>query len=199
MKCARSIVMAIGLLAAATAPAWAQGASAPKAEVAGGYQWLHGNSETLKKGWFADLAVSATKNVSIDVQVDGSYNTMTQSASSGGVNVNLSGDHHVYHAMGGVRVTSRRDNAATAFAHVLAGVQRQSAAVTAAVTGAVTATQSGSDSISDFAVEAGGGVNIRLASRAGLRVGGDYIRVFSDPGLNIFRVTAGLVVSFGSK
>jgi hypothetical protein len=53
--------------------------------------------------------------------------------------------------------------------------------------------------VSDFAIEAGGGVNIRLTSRAGLRIGGDYIRVFSDPGLNIVRLTAGLSIPFGAK
>ena len=199
MKRARSIVMMCGLLAAAAAPAAAQGGATPKAEVAGGYQWLHGKSETLKKGWFADLAVNANRAVSVDLQVDGSYDSMSDSVSSGGVNVSLNANHHVYHVMGGVRFNNRKDKAATAFAHVLAGVQRQSASGTATATGSINQTASASDAVSDFAVEAGGGVNIRLGSRAGLRIGGDYIRVFSDPGLNIVRVTAGVVIPIGSK
>lgn len=195
----RSLWMTGGMLAAAALPAAAQTAPAPKVELAGGYQWLHGGSETLKKGWFTDLAVSVSPTISVEAQVDGSYNNMTASTSNNGVNVSVDGTHHVYHAMGGVRITNRKDKAASAFAHALAGVQRQNAAVTATVTGAATATQSGSASISDFAVEAGGGVNIRVGRRAALRFGGDYLRVFNDGGLNIFRVTAGLVVPFGSK
>jgi hypothetical protein len=108
MKRARRIVMMCGWLAAAAVPAAAQSGPTPKAELAGGYQWLHGKSETLKKGWFADVAINANREVGLDLQVDGSYNNISESMSGGGLNLSLDANHHVYHAMAGVRLNNRK-------------------------------------------------------------------------------------------
>jgi hypothetical protein len=42
----------------------------------------------------------------------------------------------------------------------------------------------------------GGAVNVAMSDRAGLRLGGDYIRVFVEGDANIARFPAGVVFRF---
>jgi hypothetical protein len=64
-------------------------------------------------------------------------------------------------------------------------------------------TVSFSEESSDFAIQLGGGVDIRIAGGFGIRAGGDYIKVFPEAdefgeteGGNIFRWAVGGVYSF---
>jgi opacity protein-like surface antigen len=61
--------------------------------------------------------------------------------------------------------------------------------------GNTTITINESDSGTDFGLQVGGGVNVMVTAKAGVRVGADYLRVFSeDQGINMFRFTAGIVL-----
>jgi opacity protein-like surface antigen len=52
------------------------------------------------------------------------------------------------------------------------------------------------DSATNFALEAGGGVNFGLTERTGIRFGVDYLRAFADDNdVNAFRFHAGVVFS----
>ena len=42
------------------------------------------------------------------------------------------------------------------------------------------------DSITDFGLQAGGGVNLVLTDAIGFRAGADYQHVFADDGVNVF-------------
>jgi hypothetical protein len=80
---------------------------------------------------------------------------------------------------------------------VLAGVAR------AGFSGTASATSGGTpifgfdadESSTDFAMQFGGGINLNVSERAGLRLAADYLRVFGeDAGVNAFRFAVGVVI-----
>jgi opacity protein-like surface antigen len=99
--------------------------------------------------------------------------------------------------MGGVRLSARRHPRVVPFAQVLFGLARLSASVEGSATvGGQTTTIEEFESDNELAIEAGGGVNIRLTERVGARFGASYVRFGGDDGGNAFRVAAGIVVPF---
>ena len=97
--------------------------------------------------------------------------------------------------MGGVRYSSRAHRTVVPFAQFLVGAITASAKVTgsASISGAPCFTISEEASGTDIALQAGGGMQLRLADNFGVRVGADYIRVLAVEGVNAFRLGVGVV------
>jgi hypothetical protein len=192
----RSMAYAVIAVCAAAVPAAAQ--DPPKIQFAGGYQLLRDEGESLPVGWFAEVGAGVTPAISVVGLVSGAYKSIEQSETISGVVVSAEGDLSIHMFMGGVRYAVRSNPSVTPFAHALLGGVRGSATVTGSGTvGGQTFTVEESDSSTEFGLLAGGGVDIRLSDRAGLRVGADFLRLFVDEGgANGFRFTAGVVFPF---
>ena len=188
------------LVAGVAAPAFAQ--TPPKAELAAGYQFLRGDGENLKKGWFADIAVNTPRIVSLVGQVSGSYLSMSETATAGTSTISANGSVSLYEFLGGVRFSSRKQAKAVPFAQVLAGGVRAGgkATVTSNI-GGVSSTQSLNESDTELGVQAGGGLNLYPGQSVGVRLGFDYIRVFHKDAdaTSFFRFTAGAVIPLGKR
>ncbi|HLG54283.1 MAG TPA: hypothetical protein VI485_03065 [Vicinamibacterales bacterium] len=181
------LVFLVSTAVLAPRPASAQAAqAAPMAEVAGGYVFLRDFEidESLPAGWFASAAFNLTDMIAVVGEVSGSYATIQLFGAAVDANV------HTF--MGGARFFRRMDRL-TAFAQVLAGVARADGGVD------FLGVQI-SDSVTDFAIQPGGGVDVRLTERLAARFGADYRRIFSeDSDGNEFRFLAGMVLGFGSR
>jgi opacity protein-like surface antigen len=55
------------------------------------------------------------------------------------------------------------------------------------------------ESETEFAIQPGLGFDVPVGSSVAIRIGGDYRRIFSDPGVNEWRGHAGLVFRLGSR
>jgi outer membrane protein with beta-barrel domain len=170
--------LCVGILAFAV-PARAQGL-----EVSAGYNYLHIDTDdeeedlaNLPLGWYADVAANVTSMFGVVGQITGNYKTIDV---GGGFDV----DTKIHTFMGGVRAGGGTSNVRP-FGQVLFGVAN------AKFSGA-----GFDDSSTDGALQLGAGVNV-MSGAVGVRLGGDYIRVFSeDEGTNVFRLAVGIV--FGS-
>jgi opacity protein-like surface antigen len=184
-------------------PAAAQ--NTPVVEVSGGYQALHANEEndafSISRGWYADVAYNLSNVIGIVGEIGGGSKTAEESLSNEGVTVSARGDIDVYEFMAGARLSSRRNPKAAWFGQVLVG--RVRASVDATVTGTdgtTTITESASESETYFGLQLGGGVNLALTDRVGLRIGVDSLRVFHEgENANVFRLAAGIVLPFGAR
>jgi len=182
-------------------PALAQ--PVPKVEVSGGYQFLNfvvgGEHESMPKGWYFDAARNLNPTIGLVFQIGGNYKTFEQSASAGGVTFRASADLKVHEFLGGVRLNARprqQRPALVPFGQVLVGGIHGSADVSATTTpaGQAPVAFNVSNSDTNFALQAGGGVNFGFTDRLGLRVGADYLRLFAeDGGVNLFRFHSGIV------
>lgn len=170
--CVRVIILCLTVLGFAF-PAAAQ--DVPKREFSIGYQFLRasqkGDSKNLLGGWYFDFAGNVNKMLGIVGGFGGGDRTFK------------SIEQHREEFMGGVRVGSRKNKQAVPFAQVLAGAVRQTV---------------GTNTVIDGGLQVGGGVNLMPKDRVGVRVGVDYLRVFSSgEGTNVVRVDAGVVLPFG--
>lgn len=161
-------------------PALAQ--DAPAFDVSGGYSLVRdGDVEETFHGWLASATGYVTPWFGITGEVGGNYKGIEVL----GADVDLS----VHSFMAGPRLTVRSSAGVTPFAQLLVGAARLSGDVLGI-----------GDSSTEFALQPGGGVDIWLSSRAGIRVGADYRRVFvEDDGINEFRFHVGVVVSGGRR
>jgi hypothetical protein len=191
--------LGIALLALGTAvPASAQ--DERRAEVSVGYQMLtlkeDDESETLGRGWYADVAANVGPIFAVVVQVGGNYKTFEESQTFGGVTATVTADLTLHQFLGGLRV-GPRGTTIEPYVEVLAGGVRGSADVSSTVTGLGQAlSESSSESSTEFGLQLGGGVTIWLRNGLGLRGALAYMRVFGDGGgVNVVRAAAGL--SFG--
>lgn len=193
----RSIAYAVIAVCAAALPAAAQ--DPPKVQFAGGYQLLREEGENLPVGWFAEISRGVTPAIGVVGLVSGGYKSINETQTISGVAVTAEGDLSIHMFMGGVRYAVRNNPAAVPFAHVLLGGVRGSVSVTGSATvGGQTFSTSESDSSTEFGLLAGGGIDVRLTDRVGLRLGADYLRLFVDEGgANGLRFTAGVVFPFG--
>jgi len=171
----------------------------PSFEASGGWSLLHTTEvdETLPVGWYGDIAANVTNTIAIVGQVTGNYKSINETTTDFGVPVTLTADLKLHTFMGGVRFSARQHPRVVPFGQVLFGLARLSASVEAGATaGGQTMTFNESESENELAIEAGGGVNIRLTERVGARLGASYVRFGGDDGGNAFRVGAGVVVPF---
>jgi Outer membrane protein beta-barrel domain len=158
------------------APAKAQGV-----EASVGYNYLYIDTEpgdpddlqNLPAGWYADVAANLTSMFGVVGQVTGNYKSIDFGSGD-------EADLKIHTFMGGVRIGGSALSIRP-FVQVLFG------GANAKFTGDF------DDSETDAALQAGAGVNIKPGP-IGLRLGADYIRVFTeDEGTNVFRVGVGIV------
>ena len=155
----------------------------PKAEVFGGYSFLHTDNNTVGgnsnfNGWEASLTGNVNKWLGFKADFDGHYN----SDNVLGVNV----DGKVHNFLFGPEVSLRRDKFKV-FGHTLFGVSHASAS-------------GGGASVTDnaFAWAIGGGGDYMVTKRFGWRVvQADYLMTrFGSDTQNNARVSTGLVFHF---
>jgi opacity protein-like surface antigen len=172
-------------------PAAAQD-DAPKAEVAGGWNYIAARDQAgdewnhLYKGGFGEVAVNLNNRWGVVGNI--AYDQKTEAEIGGDVKFT------VVPYLFGVRFSHRVEDRATPFLHFLAGATR------------IKATQ-GSDSVDSttFSWQFGGGVNIPVNSRVFARAGGDYLHIYGGDDDNQLtggeiiqglRISAGVGVSF---
>ena len=203
----RSLLLTVAALGAPLSAA----AQTPRIEVSGGYQFLNvsadlesfdtGNipvrnvDQSLPAGWYVDLAGNLNRYLGVVFAAGGNYKSIAESVSFGGFAASASVDLKVHEFMGGVRYSSRANPTVVPFGQFLVGAIDGSAKVTASgsVPGSPGFSFSDEASGTDMALQAGGGMQLRLTDTIGVRVGADYIRIFSVEGVNAFRFGAGVV------
>jgi Outer membrane protein beta-barrel domain len=173
----------------------AQGARVTELGV--GYQLLHVEEETIGLGWFADISRDVATWKAVAGLVSGGYKHIEEHSTLGNSTIDVEGDLSIHAFMGGVRFLTRRNPRIVPFAQFLLGGIHGSASVSGTTSFAgQTTTVETSESSTEFGMMLGGGLNVALSDRVGLRVGGDYIRVFVERDANIARFTAGVVFPF---
>lgn len=141
------------------APSPAAAQDAAKVEVSGGYQYnrLYPSSDDDSinlNGWYADVAGEIRPMLSWVGVVDGVYKKE-------------SGEWLKLHSYGGgIRISSKKNPKVTPFGQVIVG--------------GATASAGDFDSITAFTLTAGGGVNVPVNDRWGVRAQADYRGIFFD-------------------
>jgi opacity protein-like surface antigen len=170
------LVLAVSLNCAAS--------DVPKAEIFGGYSFLHAPSGVTNvsgynaNGWDAALTVNLNKYLGITADMNGEYKTIDQVKA------------HLHNFLFGPEIAFRAPKAKP-FAHVLFGVGHASGSTSFA--GVTT-------SISDNALTTafGGGLDVSVAPMVSVRLGQfDYVRTtFGSTSQNNLRYAAGIVLKF---
>jgi hypothetical protein len=174
----RAVILAGLLVLSAFTPALAQ--DAPTVDLAGGYSFLNDQDlEDNLHGWVASAAGNVNRWFAVVGEIGGNYKTIDVL----GTDVKFS----VYSFMGGPRFMGRPGKVAP-FGQLLMGAVRGSVSVLGE-----------SESVSDFALQPGGGVDFWLTQSFGIRIGGDYRRIFAeDEGSDEFRFYTGVVLGAGT-
>ena len=169
-------LLCLGIVTVA-APAQAQ------VELSAGYNFLHidvtedepDDLANFPVGWYADVSANIIPTIGVVGQITGNYKTVDDD----GFEV----DTKIHTFMGGVRAGGG-PSGVRPFGQVLFGLANAK----------FSADQFDIDeSSSDPALQFGAGVNV-MSGAVGVRIGGDYIRVFSeDEGTNVFRFGIGIV------
>lgn len=181
------VTLAFAIAASFASPA---GAQTPKVEVSAGYQFTRVPDLNFPLGWYVDVAGNLHPMFAVVVEAAGAYKNETELI--GNTMVDLTARLHTF--LGGVRVASRTNPALVPFAQVLVGAARASVGGSGNVNGVNVST---GESDTQFALQAGGGANLQVSARFGVRVGADWRRIFfSDGSENEFRVVAGVVFPF---
>jgi opacity protein-like surface antigen len=177
-----------------------------RVEVSGGYQllyfWANDNgesaSETLDKGWYSDVCGNVTPLIGIAFQVSGNYKTYESSYSSGDFAGSFQEHVKMHQFLGGFRVNGRQ-RPVRPFGQVLLGAFHVTVSGEGSMTafGETTTFEDEGNSETDFVVQVGGGADIMLSKRIGVRTGFDYSRIFVEGGgVNAFRLAVGGVFTF---
>ncbi|MBS1789376.1 MAG: outer membrane beta-barrel protein [Acidobacteria bacterium] len=164
--------------------------SAPKAEIFGGYSYLHADDadDGLDlHGWNASAAINFTKYAGIVADFSGHYDTATLAP---GVRADLS----AYLFLVGPRFTYREHKVLQPFGHVLLGAAR-STTKTLGPLGTVKFDDSA------FAMAVGGGLDAKVHDNLAIRLfQADYVLTrFNDDSQHNFRLSTGLVLRLGSQ
>jgi hypothetical protein len=209
-----ALIRSLLLTAAVMAVALPVAAQTPRVEVSGGYQFLNVSADlesidagdlpdrdvdqSFPTGWYIDLAGNLTRHWGIVFEAGGNYKSISESVAFGGIAAGASVDLRVHEFMGGVRYSSRANPTVVPFGQFLAGAINGSAKVTASgsLVGTPGFSFSGEASGTDLALQAGGGMQLRLTDTFGVRVGADYLHILADEGgVNAFRFAAGVVLA----
>ena len=158
---------------------------APKAEVFGGYSLLRANingADYNTNGWDGAVTGNLNRYFGVTADISGQYRTVT--------NTGLSTTLHEHTFLFGPTV-SYRVKKLKPFAHVLFGVSH----------GVFSGTSFSTQTQNVFAMEFGGGVDIKVAKHVALRpVELDWRRSsFASSTQNNLRYLAGIVLNLGGK
>ena len=138
--------------------------AAPRYELAGGYQFMRDQdiaknnpdlSANFPAGWMASAGLSLSGWVEAVGEISGSMKTL-----------NIPGDKpklRVYTYMAGPRIQRRRRAGLNPFGELLFGAAHASTSVLSA-----------HETVTDFAYQPGGGVDLNVSDRVGVRLEGDY-------------------------
>ena len=132
----------------------------------------------------------------------GSYKTITESLGFDGMAISATADLSIHHFMGEVRWRIPRPNGVTPFVHALFGAARLGGDVSAEAFEEQGTSFSVETTVDETraAFTAGGGIDVGLTDRFGVRAGANYIRIFDDEdGRNALQFAAGVVLVFLTK
>jgi Outer membrane protein beta-barrel domain len=167
-------------------------AQTPRAEISGGYSFMHDydRSEDFPVGWVASATGNINGWIGVATEAGGSYRTCENCQRGPFTSQNFRGtDLHlrVYTYLAGPRFASRAIAAVTPFAQILFGGSHMSGG-----------TQFDGALNTGFTYQPGGGVDVRVTPRAGIRLEGDY-RVIRTSGHDTkqSRVLVGVVFRYG--
>ena len=180
----RKLLVTLILLVGMAGMAGAQ--EAPKAEISLGYAFLNDDSlgdfdisGNFPLGWMASANFNVSNWLGVVLDISGSYKSEDLILDDLKLNV------HGFH--GGLRFSSYKNSSATPYFQALAGVTRGAADFLGE-----------SDSATDFSIQPGAGVIVRLSDSIGIDLGADYRLVFSEGDkTNEFRVHGGVVFRIG--
>ena len=174
MKTFFTLVVVVGLL---SCPLLA--ADYPKAEVFGGYQFLHSEGDNMN-GWNASVTGNFNNALGLTGDFGGAYETINVL----GTNVSFK----VYTYTGGPVVNLNHEGTVNPFVHALVGGAR----LTGSVSGA------GSGSVNGFTMMYGGGADIKMSKAVALRGQVDwvYLRVSGVSSSKNVRLSTGIVFRF---
>jgi hypothetical protein len=162
-------------------PAFAQ--NAPAIDVAGGYSFVRDQeAEVNLHGWLASVGV----NLNSSVGLVGEIGRNTRTYDSAGIDF-LEVSANTF--MGGLRFASYASTAIAPFAQVLFGATKLEGNLLGL-----------SDEITEFSVQPGVGVDLRIQRTVAIRLGGDYRYIATEgEARNQFRFYTALVISGGSR
>jgi opacity protein-like surface antigen len=175
-------LLAAALVCGVSAPASAQ--DVPKVEIGAGFTLLHEKEPHANlKGWVASIGGNLNSWLGIAAEVGQNHGTPDDDDDA---------HHDVLAFMAGPRFSARMARA-TPFAQLMVGVHHSHVDISGA-----------EEEMSGFAWQAGGGLDLRVTPRVGIRFGGDFRHVeegeaHADHHHTDFRFQAGLVFRFGSR
>jgi len=194
MRPSTLLVVGLGMLV----PAGAAAQDTSRGSAAFSYVLMHDSDVdgTFPKGWLGAVAGRISKSVDIVAEIGQSSKTLTEEFSGARATLRLLN----YGA--GLRFVRRSSARAMPFAQVVVGGARASAGIESC--GAFLTPSDCDDardlspSANGFALQPGGGVDLALSRRVGLRLQSDYryIRV-EEENLHEFRFATGVVFRFG--
>lgn len=184
------------LLLLASIPMSAAAQDAPRAEIFGGYSFLHadlGSSEYLN-GFHLSGTLNTKKWVGMAADFSSHYGSTTAITPLDTFRPNISAQLLTF----GPRF-SLRNEAVTTFGHVMFGVVRLHQASATGTTNPTMVLQGGTDT--SPAVQFGGGVDVKASENLALRIfQADYIMTFfGTTRQNHIRLSTGLVVRLGAQ
>jgi opacity protein-like surface antigen len=196
-------------------PLCAKAQETPSVEVYGGYSFLHAETGRDLHGWNGSVAANLNKWFGLVVDVSGHYDsnstnlvvTIPDFPTLPGLPpfaFRVKMDTKIHTIMVGPRVSYRKIEKITPFAHALFGVSRTHTEVESQSTGFESFS---SDNDTTFAMAIGGGLDVNLSKSLALRViQADYLykrigfeRFGSDDIHHNLRASVGIVFRFGGK
>ncbi|HXG66001.1 MAG TPA: outer membrane beta-barrel protein [Blastocatellia bacterium] len=181
-------------------PLMAAAQETPKTEVFGGYSYLRTEGGGNLHGWKASVAANVNEFLGLGAEFAGNYGSdSVRVTGPGGLFLFADADSNLHTFLFGPRF-SLRTRRATPFAHALFGAARAHTEGRVDVPGFSFSTEF-SDTDTAFAMELGGGLDVRLNQSVALRlIQVDYLRTrFNDDTQHHARISVGLVFRFGER
>ena len=162
-------------------PAFAQ--NAPAVDVAGGYSFLRdGGADVNLHGWLASVGI----NLNSSVGIVGEIGRNKKEYESAGIDF-LEVSANTF--MGGLRFASYSSDTIAPFVQVLFGATKLEGNLLGI-----------SEEVTQFSMQPGAGVDLRIQKTVAIRLGGDYRYIATeDEARNQFRFYTALVISGGSR
>lgn len=177
----RLVVLVSALALGSVLPAFAQ--NTPAVDVAGGYSFVRDQEADVNlHGWLASVGI----NLNSSVGLVGEIGRNTKEFEAAGVDF-LEVSANTF--MGGLRFASYASSAITPFAQVLFGATKLEGNLLGL-----------SEEVTEFSVQPGAGIDLRIQRTVAIRLGGDYRYIAVEgEARNQFRFYTALVISGGSR